>query len=92
MIIMKLGRVKLLPYFRPGDPAMGEAIRDLNGERSAVILANHGPVVAAKDIESAVYSMEELEAAARLTLETRGQNPTVLSSEQVKILTAPFCQ
>jgi len=90
--IMKLGRVKLLPYFRPGDPAMGEAIRDLNGERSAVILANHGPVVAAKDIESAVYSMEELEAAARLTLEIRGKNPTILSREQVEILTAPFRQ
>ncbi len=46
--IMKLGKVKLLPYFIPGDPAMGDAIRGLAGKRSAVMLANHGPVVAAR--------------------------------------------
>ena len=47
--VMRLGRVKLLPYFRPGDPAMGEAVRELGGASAAVILANHGPVVAAAD-------------------------------------------
>ena len=52
--IMKLGKVKLLPYFIPGDPAMGDAIRGLAGKRSAVMLANHGPVVAGKDLEDSV--------------------------------------
>ena len=47
--IMQLGRVKLLPFFRPGDPAMGQAVRGLAGKRSAVMLSNHGPVVAGKD-------------------------------------------
>lgn len=88
--IMKLGRVKLLPYFKPGDAAMGEAVRDLNGERSAVVLANHGPVVASKDIHSAVYGMEELEAAARLTLEMSGRQPTGLSRDQIAILQKTF--
>lgn len=88
--IMKLGRVKLLPYFKPGDAAMGEAVRDLNGERSAVVLANHGPVVASKDIHSAVYAMEELEAAARLTIEMSGRQPTGLSRDQIAILQKTF--
>jgi len=44
--IMQLGRVRLLPYFMPGDPAMGDAVRGLAGKRSAVMIANHGPVVA----------------------------------------------
>ncbi|MEM8653036.1 MAG: 3-oxo-tetronate 4-phosphate decarboxylase [Pseudomonadota bacterium] len=88
--IMKLGKVKLLPYFAPGDEAMGEAVRDLNGERSAVVLANHGPVVASKDIFSAVFAMEELEAAARLVLETRHNNPNMLTKEQIAALVAPF--
>ena len=35
--IMKLGKVKLLPFFLPGDPAMGEAVRGLAGKRSAVM-------------------------------------------------------
>ena len=48
--IMLLGKVRLLPFFVPGDAAIGEAIRGLAGRRSAVMLANHGPVVAGKDL------------------------------------------
>ncbi|MGB7242736.1 MAG: 3-oxo-tetronate 4-phosphate decarboxylase, partial [Sulfitobacter sp.] len=64
--LMKLGRVKLLPFFLPGDPEMGAAVRGLAGKRSAVMLANHGPVVAGKDIEAACNAIEELEDTARL--------------------------
>lgn len=80
---MQLGRVKLLPYFRPGDPAMGAAVRGLAGQRSAVMLANHGPVVAGLDLEAACNAIEELEAAARLALLLRGTTPDMLSPEQV---------
>lgn len=82
--IMRLGKVRLLPYFRPGDAAIGEAIRGLAGKRSAVLLANHGPVVAAKDLEAAVFAMEELEETARLSLLTRGMKPKMLTPEQVR--------
>ncbi|MEM7547007.1 MAG: aldolase [Pseudomonadota bacterium] len=82
--IMRLGKVKLLPYFRPGDPAMGDAVRGLAGKRSAVLLANHGPVVAAKDLEAAVYAMEELEETAKLALLTRGLGPIGLSEVQIR--------
>jgi ribulose-5-phosphate 4-epimerase/fuculose-1-phosphate aldolase len=88
--IMRLGKVKLLPIFRPGDPAMGEAIRGLAGKRSAVLLANHGPVVAAKDLEAAVYAMEELEETARLALLTRGLSPRMLSPAQVREVVEHF--
>jgi ribulose-5-phosphate 4-epimerase/fuculose-1-phosphate aldolase len=87
--IMQLGRVKLLPFFVPGDPAMGEAIRGLAGKRSAVMLANHGPVVAGKDLDAAVNAMEELEATARLALLTRGLGPRMLSGAEIsKVVTA----
>lgn len=82
--IMQLGRVKLLPFFRPGDPAMGQAVRGLAGKRSAVMLANHGPVVAAKDVEAACNAIEELEATARLALLTRGLDPRLLNAAQVQ--------
>ena len=88
--IMRLGKVKLLPYFRPGDAAMGEAVRGLAGKRSAVLLANHGPVVAAKDLEAAVYAMEELEETARLTLLTRGMHPKVLDATQIDDLVRTY--
>lgn len=81
--IMKLGKVKLLPFFLPGDPAMGDAIRGLAGRRSAVMLAHHGPVVAGADLASAVHAMEELEETAKLALLTRGCNPILLDATQI---------
>ena len=88
--IMKLGRVKLLPFFMPGDPAMGDAVRGLAGKRSAVMLANHGPVVAGKDIEAACNAIEELEDTARLAMMTRGLSPRALSDQQVRALVTKF--
>ncbi|QWW71089.1 3-oxo-tetronate 4-phosphate decarboxylase [Rhizobium sp. WYJ-E13] len=81
--VMKLGKVTLLPYFMPGDPGMGDAIRGLAGRRSAVMLAAHGPVVAGKDLEAAVYAIEELEETAKLALLTRSANPSLLSAVQI---------
>ncbi|MDO5529963.1 MAG: aldolase [Paracoccus sp. (in: a-proteobacteria)] len=88
--VMRLGRVKLLPYFRPGDPATGDAIRGLAGRRSAVLLANHGPVVAGKDLEAAVHAVEELEETARLTLLLRHAQPVLLTPAQVQDVVTTF--
>lgn len=82
--IMRLGKVKLLPFFVPGDAAMGDAVRGLAGQRTAVLLANHGPVVAGKDIWAAAFAMEELEETAKLTLLTRGLNPGALTTDEVR--------
>lgn len=81
--LMQLGRVKLLPYFRPGDPGMGDAVRGLAGRRSAVMLANHGPVVAGLDLEGACNAIEELEATARLAMLLRGTPARMLDAQQV---------
>jgi ribulose-5-phosphate 4-epimerase/fuculose-1-phosphate aldolase len=88
--IMRLGKVKLLPFFLPGDPAMGAAVRGLAGRRSAVMLANHGPVVAGKDVEAACNAIEELEDTARLALLTRGLAPRMLTDEQVQAVVTKF--
>ncbi len=88
--IMRLGKVKLLPYIRPGVPAMGDAVRGLAGKRSAVLLAHHGPVVAGKDLEAAAYAMEELEETAKLTLLTQGLRPKILADDQIRELVDHF--
>jgi len=88
--IMKLGKVKLLPFFLPGDPAMGQAVRGLGGKRSAVMLANHGPVVAAKDVEAACNAIEELEETARLAMMTRHMNARMLTDRDVDALVTKF--
>lgn len=88
--LMKLGKVKLLPFFLPGDPAMGEAVRGLAGKRSAVMLANHGPVVAGMEVEAAVNAIEELEDTARLAMMTRGMGARALTDPQIKALVTKF--
>ena len=88
--IMKLGKVKLLPYFRPGDPAMGDAVRGLAGKRTAVMLANHGPVVAGKDVEAACNAIEELEDTARLAILMRGYDARQLTEANIQELITHF--
>ena len=88
--VMQLGRVKLLPFFVPGDAAMGAAVRGLAGKRSAVMLANHGPVVAGRDAEAACNAIEELEATARLALMLRGMPAQALTPDQVQAVVTRF--
>jgi ribulose-5-phosphate 4-epimerase/fuculose-1-phosphate aldolase len=88
--LMKCGATALVPYYRPGDSAVADAIKGLAGEYSSVLLANHGPVVAGDTLEAAVFAMEELEETARLYLLLRGLNPRYLSSQQIADLTKVF--
>ncbi len=88
--IMRFGKVALTPYRRPGDKRLGDEIAKVAGAYAAVLLSNHGPVVAAKNLEAAVYAAEELEETARLFMILRGQNPRVLTTEQVAELERVF--
>lgn len=84
--VMRVGKLPLVPYHIPGDTALGDAVRGLAGKHSAVLLANHGPVVSAKSLEAAVYATEELEETAKLFLLLHGKNPRCLTEEQVETL------
>ena len=88
--LMRCGPTALVPYFRPGDPAVAAAIKGLAGKYSSVLLANHGPVVAGETLEAAVYAIEELEETAKLYLLLRGLNPRFLSPAQVADLAKAF--
>jgi ribulose-5-phosphate 4-epimerase/fuculose-1-phosphate aldolase len=81
--IMRIGRLPLIPYFPPGDRRLADAVRDVAARHPAVLLANHGPVVAGKDLDAAAGAIEELEATARLFLLLRGEATRPLSQEQV---------
>jgi len=81
--VMKIGNLVLLPYYPPGDMTLANAVREVAGRHHAILLANHGPVVAGRDLESAVYATEELEETAKLYLMLRGSRLKILSPEQV---------
>jgi 3-dehydro-4-phosphotetronate decarboxylase len=88
--VMKIGRLPLVPYYRPGDPALGGAIKGLAGKHSAVLLANHGPVVSGSSLEAAVYATEELEETAKLFLLLRNTATSPLNNAQIEELKTVF--
>lgn len=81
--VMRVGRLPLVPYYRPGDPALGAAVEALADRHHAVLLANHGPVVAGSDLDAAANAIEELEETAKLHLLLRGLPVRPLTGAQV---------
>lgn len=81
--VMKIGHLKLLPYYAPGDMSLANAVREVADKHHAILLANHGPIVAGKTLEAAVYASEELEETAKLFLLLRGSKMTVLDPAQI---------
>ena len=81
--VMRIGRLPLVPYFPPGDEALANAVAKLAGKHHAVLLANHGPVVAGSDLSAAQDAIEELEETAKLFLMLRHEKVRGLTPEQV---------
>jgi ribulose-5-phosphate 4-epimerase/fuculose-1-phosphate aldolase len=88
--IMRVGRLPLVPYFAPGDPDLAHAVRALASTHHAVLLANHGPVVAGTSLANAQYATEELEETAKLFLMLQNQALRLLTPEQIADLRRRF--
>jgi ribulose-5-phosphate 4-epimerase/fuculose-1-phosphate aldolase len=88
--VMRVGALALVPYFAPGDRALAAAVGALAASHRAVLLANHGPVVAGTSLDDAVDSAEELEQTARLSLLLTNRATAPLSAERVAALEARF--
>ncbi|MEQ8355785.1 MAG: aldolase [Kiloniellaceae bacterium] len=84
--VMRVGKLPLVPYFPPGDADLATAVAEFAGRHHAVLLANHGPVVAGSDLVAAVGAIEELEETAKLHLLLRGSRSRPLTAEQASEL------
>lgn len=84
--VMKFGRVAKVSYSRPGDASRAAEIEVLARTHSAILLANHGPVVSGADLPTAVAAAEELEEAAKLFFILRNSPHEVLTPAQVQEL------
>ena len=84
--VMRVGRLPVVPYWPPGDETLALEVEKLAGEHHAVLLANHGPVVAGTSLDNAMYATEELEETARLFLLLRNQSISPLTPDQVEDL------
>lgn len=88
--VMRIGTLPLVPYFAPGDMNLAQAVRRFAGRHHAVLLANHGPVVAGSSLSAAADAIEELEATAKMHLTLHGRACRCLTPEQVAELKAKF--
>jgi ribulose-5-phosphate 4-epimerase/fuculose-1-phosphate aldolase len=81
--VMRIGTLPLVPYFPPGDATLADAIGKLAGKHHAMLLANHGPVVAGSNLSAAQDAIEELEETARLFLMLRNEKLNLLTPAQI---------
>ena len=88
--VMRVGRLPLLPYFAPGDQKLAATVERHSRDNKAVLLANHGPIVAGSELDSAIYAMEELEETAKLFLLLHDKQPRYLTPRQVRDLEKLF--
>jgi ribulose-5-phosphate 4-epimerase/fuculose-1-phosphate aldolase len=92
--VMKVGHVPLVPYHRPGDPAVAEIVSELITTAiakplRAVMIERLGPNVWHQSLASAMATLEELEETAKLWLLSNRSVPA-LSDEQINELIARF--
>lgn len=88
--VMRVGTLPLVPYYAPGDLALADAVRGRARHHHAMLLANHGPVVAGASLAAATDTVEELEATARLHLTVHGMRCRCLNADQVADLRRRF--
>ncbi|QIZ49427.1 aldolase [Dickeya zeae] len=82
-VVMRVGPVPVVPYYRPGDARLGEDLARLAPHYRAFLLANHGPVVTGKDLRAAADNMEELEETARLIFILGDRRIRYLTDEEI---------
>lgn len=88
--VMRVGRLPLIPYYPPGDKTLADAVAAFADKHHAVLLANHGPIVAGATLDGAAYAIEELEETAKLHLLLQGHATRPLTDEQAGELRERF--
>lgn len=89
--IMRVGKnLPIIPYYRPGNPAMEGEIFEVAKQASAMLLSNHGSVISEKSLLDAVYAAEELEESARLAIILKSLSTRELTNEQISDLLTTF--
>lgn len=84
--VMRVGKLQVIPYYRPGSPKIAEELAARANTGKAFLLANHGIVVTGSDLIDACDNTEELEETAKLFFTLQHQSIRYLSDDEVKDL------
>ncbi|MDV3123939.1 aldolase [Mycobacterium sp. 21AC1] len=86
---MRVGTLPILAYHAPGDPSLGPLAQETATEHHALLLANHGPIVAGADLAAAADALEEIEETAKLFLLLQGHDVRLVTDQEVRRLSGP---
>jgi ribulose-5-phosphate 4-epimerase/fuculose-1-phosphate aldolase len=78
---LRVGRVPLIEYVKPGTAELAARVGDVCAGVNALLLSNHGLVTWAPTIDGAVDIAEELEQCARIWLATGGRARVLTDAE-----------
>lgn len=81
--LMRVGRLVLAPYARPGSRALVDAVAARAADSAAILLSNHGPIVAGPTLAAAVAAICEVEEAAKVQLLLHGRDVRLLSPADI---------
>lgn len=84
--VMRVGKLQVIPYYRPGDINIARELGERALTGKAFLLANHGVVVTGSDLLDAVDNTEELEETAKLYFILQGQKIRYLTDSEIKDL------
>jgi ribulose-5-phosphate 4-epimerase/fuculose-1-phosphate aldolase len=84
--VMRVGRLPLVPYGHPGGQTLADSVRLAARDSAALLLANHGPIVAAPSLDAAASAAEEIEEAAKIVLLLQGLPTRALTAEDIAAL------
>lgn len=84
--VMRIGKLPVIPYYRPGDINIARELGERALDGKAFLLANHGVVVTGSNLVDAVDNTEELEETAKLHFILQGQKVRYLTDDEVNDL------
>jgi len=87
---MRVGSLPLLPYHAPGDHRLGALAELAAARHHALLLANHGAIVAGANLASAADALEEIEETAKLYLLLQGHAVAPVTADESQRLQGVF--
>jgi ribulose-5-phosphate 4-epimerase/fuculose-1-phosphate aldolase len=92
-LLMRVGRVPMIEYARPGDIRLAERVLAQQHPLNAALLQNHGSIAAGNSIDEACARAVEIEETATVVLALRGHDGVRhLSDDEVAELQQTYRQ
>lgn len=84
-VVMRMGDVPLIPYYKPGSIHLAEEIGAVAAGHNAFLMANHGMITCGRTLNEALCNAEELEASCKLYFLLKGEEERIRYLSEAEI-------